>query len=107
MYPAIPREYEQYLESQGLFEGFTTGNTHYVVLWPLERIPGYNADLSVVEYAPGFVAFAGNGGGEVFAFDAEGAVFQLPMIGMEGQYAIPVAPSFKEFADQFIPYPDA
>ena len=51
--------------------------------------------------APGFLAFAGNGGGEVLVFDATGAVYTLPLIGMEPQYAIKIADSLAEFADTF------
>lgn len=51
--------------------------------------------------APGFVAFAGNGRGEIYAFDAVGAVFMLPMIGMEPGAAIKVTDDFLELARGF------
>lgn len=57
-----------------------------------------SAELEVEAYAPGFVAFAGNGGGEIYAFDKAGAVFMLPMIGMESEAAIKVADDFLELA---------
>jgi len=47
------------------------------------------------------VAFAGNGGGEIYAFDTVGAVFMLPMIGMEPEAAIKVADDFLELARGF------
>jgi hypothetical protein len=52
-------------------------------------------------HAPGFLAFAGNGGGEVLAFDAIGAVYMIPLIGMEAEQAIKIADSFAEFAETF------
>jgi len=52
-------------------------------------------------YAPGFLAFAGNGGGEVLAFDAAGAVYMLPLVGLGPDEAIRVASSFAEFAGTF------
>ena len=52
-------------------------------------------------YAPGFLAFAGNGGGEVLAFDALGAVYMIPLIGMEAEQAVKIANSFTEFAQTF------
>jgi len=46
-------------------------------------------------------SFAGNGGGEIYAFDTGGAVFVLPMIGMEPEAATKVADDFLEFARSF------
>lgn len=52
-------------------------------------------------YAPGFRAFAGNGSGQVLAFDAASAVYMIPLIGMKAEQAIKVADSFAEFAETF------
>lgn len=103
MLPPIPAQYEAFLAAHGGFEGFTTGDARpgYVALWTMAEIPGNNADIEIQECAPGFVAFAGNGGGEVLAFDASGAVFMLPLIGMEPQCAIKVAGSFSELEARF------
>ncbi len=103
MLPTIPTEYKAFLAKHGGFEGFTSGDGQpgYVVLWPLADIPSNNSDIEIQDYAPGFVAFAGDGGGEVLAFDASGAVFLLPLVGMEPQYAIKVAGSFVELEARF------
>ncbi len=98
---AIPSEYREYLSAHAVFEGFATGDIGYIALWSLEEIPGNNADLAVQDLAPGYLAFGGDGGGEVFAFDASGAVYTLPMIGMEARYANRVASSFSELAAHF------
>jgi hypothetical protein len=37
----------------------------------------------------------------VLAFDASGAVFLLPMVGVEPQYAIKIADSFAELEARF------
>lgn len=99
----IPVEYEQFLAAHGVFEGFTVGDDMpgYVALWPLAEISGNNADIEIQEHAPGYLAFAGNGGGEVLAFDATGAVYMLPLIGMEPRYAVRVANSFGDLAARF------
>ncbi|UVH59303.1 hypothetical protein NWF24_07790 [Variovorax paradoxus] len=59
--------------------------------------------MEVDARAPGFIAFAGDGGGEVFAFDNAGAIFLLPMIGMgmEPEAAMPVAADFLELCRGF------
>ena len=101
MLPLLPAEYTQYVAAHGAFEGFTSGDPGYVALWRMDEIQSNNADIAIEEYAPGFVAFAGNGGGEVLAFDALGVVYRLPMIGMAPEHAIQLANSFHELAARF------
>jgi hypothetical protein len=103
MMPSIPNEYINYVRTKGAFEGLTRDETEpsYVALWSLEELAKNNADIEIERYAPGFVAFGGNGGGEVLAFDATGAVFMLPLIGMESKYATRIADDFKELTTRF------
>jgi len=100
----MPSQYVEYIDTNGLFEGFTTDDDSpgYIALWNLEEIPGNNRGIDVERLAPGFIAFAGNGGGEVLAFDASGAVFMLPMIGMAPDCAIRVADDFQSLAMRFV-----
>lgn len=104
MFPEIPSKYVEYLNDHGAFEGFTTGEDSpgYVALWTIEEIPERNRDIDVEALAPGFIAFAGNGGGEVLAFDASGIVYTLPMIGMASDCAIRVADNFQSLAERFV-----
>jgi hypothetical protein len=44
---------------------------------------------------------AGNGGGDVLAFDAVGTVYMIPLTGMESEQAINIAGSFAGFAETF------
>jgi hypothetical protein len=98
----LPEDLTRFIAERGLFEGFTRNdNPGYVALWSIESIPAENVSIEIAVYAPGFLAFAGNGGGEILAFDATGAVYMLPLIGMESKYAIKVADSFAEFAETF------
>ena len=103
MLPPIPQQYVEYLRSNGVFEGFTRGDAEpgYVALWPLDKLADYNADVEIEVYAPGFIAFGGDGGGELLAFDVSGAVVMLPMIGMKLRYATRVADSFQDLAARF------
>jgi len=101
---SVPDQYKAFLLAHGPFEGFMSGGEQelYVALWPLDELPGNNSDIQIQEFAPGFLAFASDGGGgEVFAFDDSGAVFMLPLVGMEPRYAMRVAGSFAEFSAQF------
>ena len=104
MLPEIPSQYVEYLDANGAFEGLTTDEDSpgYVALWTIEEIPEHNRDIDVEALAPGFIAFAGNGGGEVLAFDTSGIVYMLPMIGMASDCAIRVADNFQSLAERFV-----
>lgn len=98
----IPDDLKHFIAEYGLFEGFTRNDSPgYVELWAIEDIPQQNAAIEMDACASGFLAFAGNGGGEVLAFDAAGAVHMIPLIGMEPEQAIKIADSFAEFAETF------
>ncbi len=103
MTPSIPTEYEAFLATHGPFEGFTTGNDSpgYIALWSLAELPARNAEIEIQKYAPGMLAFASDGAGEVLAFDRAGAVYMLPLVGMEPASAIHVARSFNDLAIRF------
>ena len=98
----LPDDLKHFIAERGLFEGFMRdGSPGYVELWAIENISKLNAEIEIDTFAPGFLAFAGNGGDEVLAFDATGVVFMIPLIGMEPTSAIKVAASFAEFAETF------
>ena len=99
----VPAEYKAFLAQHGAFEGFVAGDDSpgYIELWPLEAIESNNLDVEISKYAPGYLAFAGNGGGEILAFDSAGAVYMLPLIGMALGSAIRVADCFTALAAKF------
>ncbi len=93
-----PRAYLDYLQQGNATEAFLTYEfPAYMQLWLLDDIAKYNRDYQVSEFAPGFLCFGSNGGGELLAFDEFGAVYCLPAIGMEPTNAIRVADSWSEF----------
>jgi hypothetical protein len=69
----------------------------YFELWPEDDVHQFNIEYEVPVLAAGFVAFATNGGGELYAFDQSGRIFELPCIGMAPQYASEIATSWGEF----------
>jgi hypothetical protein len=95
--------YRDFIDNNGLFEGFVSvaGEEQCIVLWGEDEEAASNAEMEVGVYAPGFVAFAANGGGEIYAVDEDDAVFMLPMIGMEPSAAIKLADDFLELAHGF------
>jgi hypothetical protein len=100
----IPQEYVDYVNAHGLFEGETSDDAEpgYIELWAPDAIQAENESIEIEELAPGFVAFAGNGGGEVLVFDATGAVYMLPLIGMAPEYAELIAENFKSLSVRFV-----
>lgn len=98
MLPSLPSDYIEYIKDTGGFECPTYGESEpgYAVLWSFDEIGQCNADVEIEEFAPGFVAFGGDGGGELLVFDSTGAIFKLPMIGMKPDTAIRIAENFQE-----------
>jgi hypothetical protein len=66
--------------------------------WALDDFLAFNREYQVSNYAPGFIGFATNGGGEMFALSPEGKVVCLPFIGMSPAVQLVVADSWDEFA---------
>jgi len=100
--PSIPLDYAEYIKATGPFECLTREDVEpgYVVLWSFDAIPKNNYDVQIEMYAPGFVAFGGDGGGELLVFDETGAVFMLPMVGMEPSSAIRIAEDCQELVSR-------
>jgi len=94
----IPPEYLEFIALHGAIESFTEGELGYIELWLPQDIVGNNEAIQIKELAPGYLAFAGNGGGEVLAFNSQGEVFILPLIGMEARYAQKIANTWNELA---------
>jgi len=92
----LPADYIAYLEVVSVAEGFTEDLPGYFEVWWPDEIEANNKDLEVAKHAPGFLGFGTDGGGELLAFDDSGAVFMLPLIGMEPRYANRIANSWSE-----------
>jgi hypothetical protein len=101
---ALPDEYTRFIQSVDKLYGDTDYEFGgYFDLEPLETVNQMNEDIQIEQYAPGFIAFASNGGGEVFVFDKNGAVYLLPLIGMEPGEAVKLASSWSELEHHIQP----
>jgi hypothetical protein len=96
----LPADYLAYVESDGVSESTTDGDPGYFQLWPPDEVEELNEKLGVATMAPGFLGFGSDGGGELLAFDKKGAVFMLPMVGMEAKYAKKIANSWTEVRER-------
>ena len=71
----------------------------YLVLWHSADVITCNDDFEVTSKAPDHFAIGTNGSGELLAFDRrrnDEALYMLPAIGLTGDAAILVAPSFDQ-----------
>jgi hypothetical protein len=69
----------------------------YCEFWPEAELQRYNDEYQVPTYAPGYFAFASNGGGEIYALSQAAAVVRLPCIGMAPEAALMIATSWSDF----------
>jgi hypothetical protein len=79
-------------------EGFV-GN-RYIQLCRIEELLEWNQKYQIAKYAPDLFLIGSNGGGEAYLFDlakADGAVYQVPFIGLDSKDARLVAHSFDAF----------
>ncbi len=83
--------------SEGYDEGELSVEPEWYVLWKPEELVEFNKDYELDIYAPGFLTFGGNGGGELLVVNSHGEVFYMPIIGMEPETAIKIAGSLQEF----------
>jgi hypothetical protein len=101
-YPSLPEPYFAFLESSNGAEGDLGAQPGWVVVWPAEEALEATTQYQLPEYLPGYFAFGGNGGGELFVFLIEGTsvdrpVYMVPAIGMAATELQQLAASFEAF----------
>ena len=87
----------KYWFDEGFVEGELAVEPEWYVLWRPEEVEEFNRNYQLSEFAPGFVTFGGNGGGELLVVNEQGEVFCMPAIGMAPDTAIKIASSLQEF----------
>src|SRR5579871_2211090 len=78
------------------------GPNAYVIFWSLGDLIEMNKSYQVEEYAPGFLIFGSDGGGEAFAFNttiSEMQIVSVPFVGMEPSLARVMASCFDGFIE--------
>jgi len=96
----LPEEYARYCAGDGPKEGGLSVHPLWFHLWQPDQVEQLNRDYQVAEFAPGFLGFGSNGGGELLAFDAAGRVFMIPFVGLCAEDARPVAGSWSQFVEK-------
>lgn len=82
---------------EGFIEGKLSTEPEWYVLWHPDELEEFNKDYQINLYAPGFITFGSNGGGELLVVNKIGEVFYMPIIGMASDAAIIIADSLQEF----------
>ena len=98
---SLPSDYSQFLRERNGGEGFVGDN--FLILWKAEELEIFNREYEVDQYAPGLLLFGSNGSGEAYGFDTRSVampIVRVPFIGMELQYAEPIADSFTDLFRQ-------
>ena len=94
----IPSNYIEYRKQKNItFADLNYNNAQTIEFEDVDNIEKFNLDIEIGKYAPGYIAFATDGGNEIFAFDDKGRIFMIPMVGMSGENAVLLADSWKEF----------
>jgi len=96
----LPAQYVSYFASEGPKEGALAVEPGWFQLWPPDEVERWNREYHVQEFAPDFLGFGSSGGGEMLAFDADGRVVMIPMVGMSADEARPVVDSWSEFVER-------
>ena len=98
----LPGDFVRFLRSGAPRFGDLPDFALYFEIWPEEEMEQLNREYQVETYAPGFYGFAGDGGGEMYAFGPDGAVYALPLIGMEAKVAKRLAGSWTELESRIL-----
>ena len=93
---AIKQVLRSWLE-EGYLEGELSVEPEWYVLWQPEELEEFNRDYQIAEYAPGFLTFGGNGGGELLVVNEAEEVFYMPSISIAPESSIKIANSLQEF----------
>ena len=99
----LPADYRNFLLRSNGGEGFI--GKHCLILWRAEELFQFNRDYQVDEYAPGFLMFGSDGGGDGFAFDKRTSPFrvmEVPFIGMNVNDAFFIADSFTRMLERMV-----
>ncbi len=102
----FPEDYISFMLTSNGAEG-SIGTNGYVRFWPVEELVEGNDGYGVREFAPGFVLFGSDGGGEAFAFDTRGeqlTLVEIPFIPMTADEALVRGNTFLEFLEYFFNY---
>lgn len=98
----LPGFYVELMARSNGIEGFLS-EENYVLLWPLEQLPGLNEGYGVTQFAPRLWLFGSNGGDAGYAFDTRSnglPVVEVPFIGMSLDEAKPKGSSFVDFLEK-------
>ena len=95
----VPSDFRDYLQRGNSTAGFldTKDFERYFDLCPESELEEWNRDYEVESHAPGFTVFGTNGGGELYAFGIDGAVYELPEIGLAPDVASRIFDSWAAF----------
>lgn len=97
----LPIDYLDFLRCSNGGEGELPIPPYWFQIWAAEAVADANRDYNVTTNLPGYFAFGSSGGGELFLFDTRREpfrrIFTVPVIPMDENLAIEIAPDFQSF----------
>lgn len=93
------RDYLDFMRRHAGCDG-PVGREGYLTLWPLEEVIAGTEEAGVPEFAPGLLLFAGDGGGDAYAFDRQvpgWPIVSVPLVGLSRKEMKLIAGTFSEF----------
>jgi hypothetical protein len=94
----LPEDYTRVIAASNGVEGFVGEN--YLMVYPIEELPIYNAEGIYDAFASGVIVFGSNGGGEAFAVVTSAnppLYIAAPMGAWHKEDVISLGRSFEEF----------
>ena len=105
-YVTLPEPYLAFLQRTDGSEGELAVDPGWFQVWSAEEALVASEEYEVPAYLPGYFAFGGNGGGELFVFPLSGLdrpIFMVPAIGMSPELLVEVAKDFASFERAMAP----
>jgi hypothetical protein len=93
------RDYLDFMRRHNGGDG-PVGQNGYIRIWPLENVILRTEQAKTDEFAPGLLLFAGDGGGEAYAFDRQTPgwpIVSVPLVGLSRKEMKFVANTFGDF----------
>jgi SMI1 / KNR4 family (SUKH-1) len=100
----FPEDYKQLMLSSNGIRGFIDGET-YIHLWSTSEIPSLNTGYCTREFAPDFIIFGSDGGGEAFAFDRKDSptgIVMVTFVSLGREDALSMGRSLENLFDKLV-----
>ena len=97
----LPADYLNFLRVSNGGEGGEEAGSKWLNLWHTQEVIALNKDYQVQKYLPAMWGFGSDGGGTLFAFDADNKICSVPFGDFGTESVLVVASDFASFISGF------